>query len=327
MKFTKPALPISAQLAKLKTRGLLVTDDTDAEHQLRHIGYYRLSAYALHFQDIRLATKPFHPGANIDQVMELCRFDRDLRLLVLDAIARTEVSLRSVLNNEMSIRHGTHWYMCANHFTPRFDHARFIADIERELGIETPSRPPVRPHQEVFINHYYAKYTEPRLPPSWMVMETLSLGTLSLLFANLARGAERNAIAANFGADEFVLRNWFHVLSHVRNLCAHHSRLWNRRLVIKFRQVANKHKSFLSTTDRMYAVAVVLCELLRKITPGTDWHKHLRDLLAKHPVTPLAPMGFPANWQSEPFWNFQAIELPPTPAPPPPPTPASTPSP
>jgi len=160
-------------------------------------------------------------------------------------------------------------------------------------------------------------------------METFSLGTLSMLFANLARGAERVAIATHFGADEFVLRNWFHVLSHVRNLCAHHSRLWNRRLVIKFRQVANKHKSFLGTTDRMYAVAVVLYELLKQIAPDTIWHTRLRDLLAKHPVTPLAPMGFPANWQGEPFWNFQTIEPPPTPSPPPspPPIPAPTPSP
>jgi len=148
-----------------------------------------------------------------------------------------------------------------------------------------------------------------------MVMETFSLGTLSLLFANLARGAERVAIAAHFGADEFVLRNWFHVLSHVRNLCAHHSRLWNRRLVIKFRQVANKHKSFLTTTDRMYAVAVVLYELLKKIAPGTGWHMRLQNLLTKHPVTPLAPMGFPASWRNESFWGFQAIKVPPTPSP------------
>ena len=311
MKFTKPALPISSQLAKLKARGLLVTDDRDAEHCLRYVGYYRLSAYALCFQNTKLATKPFRAGANFDQVMELCRFDCDLRLLVLDAIERAEVALRSVLNNEMSARHGAHWYMDAKHFTPRFDHARFIADIEHELCIETPSRPPARPHQEVFINHYYTKYGEPRLPPSWMIMETFSLGTLSLLFANLARGAERVAIAANFGADEFVLRNWFHVLSHVRNLCAHHSRLWNRRLVIKFRQVANKHKSFLNTTEHMYAVAVVLCELLKKIAPGAGWHMRLRDLLARYPEAPLAPMGFPANWQSESFWNFQASEAPP----------------
>jgi len=60
----------------------------------------------------------------------------------------------------------------------------------------------------------------------------------------------------------------------------------------------------------MYAVSVVLYELLKQIAPDTSWHTRLKDLLAKHPVTPLAPMGFPANWKSESFWNFQTIEPP-----------------
>lgn len=51
MKFTKPALSLSQQLAKLQTRGLVIGDKAAAEHCLRHVGYYRLSAYALSFQD------------------------------------------------------------------------------------------------------------------------------------------------------------------------------------------------------------------------------------------------------------------------------------
>jgi len=306
MKFTKPALSIPDQLAKLKARGLIVADDNYAEHYLRYVDYYRLSAYTLPFQDGLANGKPFKSGTTFDHVLELYRFDRDLRLLVLDAIERTEIALRSVMNNEMSLRHNPHWFMDAAHFStrPNFNYARFIADIESELNIQTHGALPTRQHQELFIGHYYTKYGDPYLPPSWMVMETFSLGTLSLLFNNLAQGPERVAIASYFGTDEFMLRNWFHVLSHVRNLCAHHSRLWNRQLVIKFRQVAHKHKSFLSTTDRMYAVAVVLHDILKKVAPNTDWHLRLRELFSKYPIVPLAPMGFPANWQTEFFWNF-----------------------
>lgn len=304
MKFTKPALTFAGQLAKLQSRGLLIPDRATAEHYLRHIGYYRLSAYALNFQDTSQPAKPFHPGTTFDQILDLYRFDRELRLVVLDAIERIEVALRSVLNNEMCLHHGPHWFMEARYFSPRFDHARFIAGIESELGIQTPDGLPVQPHQEVFINHYYAKYGDPHLPPSWMVMEIFSLGTLSRLFASLNLGAERIAIAAPFGTDEFVLRNWFHVLSYVRNLCAHHARLWNRQFVIKFRQVARRHQAFLKTTDRFYAVAVVLYDLLQRVAPGTHWHLHLRDLLTRHPVAALPSMTFPADWQCQPFWNF-----------------------
>lgn len=238
------------------------------------------------------------------------RFDRELRLLVLDAIERIEIALRSVLNNEMSMRHGSHWFMDVRSFSPRFDHARFIADIEAELRIAVSGQMPIQPHQEVFINHYYAKYGDPYLPPSWMVMETLSLGVLSRIFTNLDLGNERIAIAQSFATDEFVLRGWFHVLSYVRNLCAHHARLWNRQLVLKFRQVARRHQSFLATTDRFYAVAVVLYDLLQHVAPGTQWHIRLRDLIARHPAVAPGAMGFPANWQQVPFWGF-----PPPPAP------------
>jgi len=304
MKFTKPALSIQDQLAKLKDRGLTVPNPVEAQHHLQYIGYYRLSAYALALQDCLLPGKPFRTGTTFDELISLYRFDRELRLLVLDAIERIEVALRSVLNNEMSTRHGPHWFMNPGYFSSRFDHPRFIADIEAEMRIDTTGQPPAQKHQEVFINHYYKKYGDPYLPPSWMVMETLSLSSLSRLYANLDLGTERIAIAAFFGTDEFVLRNWFHVLSHVRNLCAHHDRLWNRQLVIKFRKVSRRHQSFLTTTDRFYAVAVVLYDLLQHVASVAQWHIRLRELIARHPTVPLGAMGFPANWQQVPFWGF-----------------------
>lgn len=304
MRFNKPALTIPDQITKLQSRGLLIPDAATAAHYLTYVGYYRLSAYALTFQDCTRPAKPFRPGTTFDQLLDLYRFDRELRLHVLDAIERIEVALRSVVNNELALRHGPHWFMNPRHFSARFDHADLIADIESEVRIAAPGRPPGQPHQEVFINHYYTKYGDPHLPPSWMVMETFYLSSLSRLYANLGSGAERSAIATRFGTDEFVLRGWFHVLSYVRNLCAHHARLWNRQLVIKFRQVARRHQSFLSTNDRFYAVAVVLYDLLRRIAPDTQWHLRLRDLIGRYPVVPIQAMGFPADWQQATFWNF-----------------------
>ncbi|HVZ64019.1 MAG TPA: Abi family protein [Lacunisphaera sp.] len=304
MRFNKPALTIPEQIAKLQSRGLVIPNAAAAEHYLEYIGYYRLSAYALTFQDCSLPDKPFKPGTTLDMLLDLYRFDRELRLHVLDAIERIEVALRSVINNEMSLRHGPHWFMNPRHFSPRFDHGEMIADIEKEVRITTPGSGPAQPHQEVFINHYYSKYGDPHLPPSWMVMETFYLSALSRLYAGLDSGMERSAIAKHFGTDEFVLRGWFHVLSYVRNLCAHHARLWNRQLVMKFRQVARRHQLFLSTNDRFYAVAIVLYDLLRRIAPETQWHSRLRDLIGHYPVVPINAMGFPKDWQKVGFWGF-----------------------
>ncbi len=33
-----------------------------------------------------------------------------------------------------------------------------------------------------------------------------------------------------FGIDEKILSSWIYTLVYIRNLCAHHSRIWNRTL-------------------------------------------------------------------------------------------------
>lgn len=126
MKFTKPALTLPQQLAKLQARGLLVADKAAAEHCLRHVGYYRLSAYALSFQDCSKPGKPFHPGTSFDQLVDLYRFDRELRLLVLDAIERVEVAVRSALNNELCLKNGPHWFVDGTHFIPSSSTPSFL---------------------------------------------------------------------------------------------------------------------------------------------------------------------------------------------------------
>ncbi len=303
MKFAKPPLTVAQQLAKLKARGLTIADPSAAEHCLRYVGYYRLSAYALVFQDCTQPGKPFRPGTTLEQVVDLYRFDRELRLLVLDAIERIEVAVRSALNNELCLRYGAHWFMSSEHFHPEFGHADFLDDLRDEYRLASDGSGPERPHQEVFINHYYDKYGEPELPPSWMVFETFTINMVSRMYRNFASRSLRQSLAATFGADESIFRGWLHTLSYVRNLCAHHARLWNRRLVIKF-TVANKHKAVLDHGDTLYATAVVLRSLLRRVAPDTQWHWRLRDLISRYPGLPLGAMGFPVDWQQNSFWDF-----------------------
>jgi len=225
---------------------------------------------------------------------------------VLDAIERVEVAVRSALNNELCQRHGPHWFMAGTHFHAEFNHATFLAELCDEYRLAADGSGPTRPHQEVFINHYYDKYGEPELSPSWMVFETFTINTVSRMYRNLASRPLRQSPAAGFGADESIFRGWLHTLSYVRNLCAHHARLWNRRLVIKF-TVANKHRAVLDHGDSLYATAVVLRSLLRRVAPDTQWHWRLRDLIGRYPGPPLGAMGFPADWQQNPFWDFRTL--------------------
>ena len=111
MKFAKPPLPLPQQLAKWQSRGLVVNDAAKALHYLRFIGYYRFSAYTLPFQNPAHHDKHFKPATTFERVLSLYVFDRELRLVVMDAIERVEVAVRSCVVNELCLRHGAHWFM------------------------------------------------------------------------------------------------------------------------------------------------------------------------------------------------------------------------
>ncbi len=217
--------------------------------------------------------------------------------------------MRSIANNQLCLRHGAHWFMNQRLFAPGFDHEKLLTRIEEELDMPANATKPARPHSEVFINHYYVKYDDPYLPPAWMIGETLSLGAWSQIYANLGAASDRKAIAAPFGYDESILARWLHTLAYVRNLCAHHSRLWNRKLVIKA-PIPRKHTLRIQTNsaDRFYAVAVVSFDLLRAVEPATQWNHRLTALLAQHAIVRhrLGEMGFPVPWKNDPFWDLKS---------------------
>ena len=71
-------------------------------------------------------------------------------------------------------------------------------------------------------------------------------------------------------------------------------------------RIANKHKSFLASNSEFYAVAVVVYELLGIIAPGTDWSHQLAALIQQHSFVGIAAMGFPVDWEKEPFWQLPA---------------------
>jgi len=298
MKYTKPAIDLDAQIALLRGRGLVISDEARARHYLQFIGYYRLAGYSLPFQINYNAdgSHRFLDGVSFDDVLDLYVFDRKLRLAVMDALARIEVAFRAVLSQTMSERHNPNWYMDAGLFVPKYRHDKFLEVLKKDIG-DDPSKAAVR---QTFIQHYYDKYDDPPLPPSWMVFEVLSFGTVSQVFKNLLRDHQK-PIGKTFGLDGTVLASWLHAITYLRNLAAHHQRLWNRAYTIK-PIVAKQYAADLTDPSRFYAQAVMIEVLLTVVSPDTRWGERLAALLAEHPKVRADRLGFPADWQRRPLW-------------------------
>lgn len=294
-KFDKPPLTIEQQIELLIERGLDIPDRQQAETHLNFIGYYRLSAYALPFQSGGKALERHHfkLGTTFEQVLDLYIFDRKLRLLVMDAIERIEVAIRAAISNVVSIKYSPHWFLKTELFERNHDSC--LTQLKKDINYDNPNK------QERFIKHYYHNYTEPEIPPSWMVMEVLMLGTVSKLYSNLTIDLKKE-IAFLFGVDHTVLKSWLYSLSCLRNLCAHHSRLWNRTFTIK-PKILNKVKIHVSNDDNFFAQTFVLIRILQKISQDTHWEDRLEALFQEYPGVDPIVMGFPLNWRSLPIWG------------------------
>lgn len=299
--FTKPAMIIAQQMSHLAAQGMAIPDEAAAEYWLRHVSYYRLSAYWLPFEKPKEQPGPrFVTGTSFDTVIALYEFDRRLRLLVMSAIERIEVAVRGSWAYTLAHQGGPHSYLNASLYSERRQFHDNFSRLAREVGTSP----------ETYIDHYRRTYDDPAMPPVWMVAEMMSFGQLSRWYSSLDDRALRNAIAKPLGLPEVVLVPLLKHLSTVRNSCAHHARLWNRGFLIRMK-LPQKPAALAATLDsnlgagpaRLYNSLVLSGYLLQQIDVSTNWVSDIVTLLATHPTGDLSAMGFPPDWQTRPMWK------------------------
>lgn len=289
MKYQKPPLIFEEQLKLLESRGLIINDKELALAYLNNVSYYRLSAYFLPFKNNDL----FIADTNFNQIIELYKFDRKLRILVLEAIEIIEISLRTQLIYHLSHAYGAFGYLEPGNFSPRFKHADWLQRTNEAASAST----------ETFINHFKNKYTASKHLPLWMVLEVISFGSLSTLYKGL-KGTDQQAISKKFGVPDVVLSSWLHSLVYARNLCAHHARLWNRILTFKPKIPNNIYLLSNANNNTVYGLLCIIQYNLSKIDPRLDWKHQLITLLKAHPSVSVKAMGFPLNWEQQPLWKL-----------------------
>lgn len=298
--YGKPALTPDQQIDLLERRGIQITDRERARHYLQHINYYRLRAYWLPFeQPASLGTDHrFVAGTDFYTVLAIYDFDRELRLLLIDAIERVEISLRTRLANVLSLRHGPFAHEDPAHFAklPVWQHSR--DELAKEYARS----------RETFAEHYRNQYPQLASPPLWVASELMTLGQLSRWLQNLRLPKDRQAIADAYGLDEKVLVSFAHHLTVVRNHCAHHGRVWNRKFSLKMlipgKKPAGLSAAFHPAQDRrIYNTLAMLAYLMRLISPASTWQQRLKALIASTPQIDVAVMGFPPDWAGRAIWQ------------------------
>jgi abortive infection bacteriophage resistance protein len=307
-------------------------DRESIKQRLATVNYYRLSAY---WHPFRLPdpTAPAHkkptprlddvmPGTTFDEVWDRYVFDQKLKLIVMEAIERIEVAIRT----QLAYRHAHAWTPDAYVTNP--------ASLPRLLGKphDLPSHRDFcekiknarrKAKDQAFIKHFEAKYTGSPHLPIWVATEIMSFGEVVMMFSG-CRDEDQSPVSSYFGVTNPVLVSWLNTLQNVRNICAHHSRLWNRKLVKLPRLPARgTHVSWYAPVsfgnDRIF-VFLTVCAYMLNVISATTWPQRVTSLVVnEYPQIPLDEMGFPSNWQQVPLWSSPAGRPPPSVAARPPP--------
>lgn len=226
LKFNKPALKLDEKINLLENRWLIIKDKEKAKHYLQHIWYFRLTWYFKFYQNKE--TNLFYDWITFDKIIDLYSFDRKLRLLTLDAIEKIEVSLKSNINDYMSEKFSCNWY---------FNNKLFSLENEKNLEIYNNLDLKIKSIQKksssIFVKEFFKKYNDEYIP-SWMLFEEITIWELSNIY-RLLKTEFKQQIADSFWVYQLDLQIWIQLLVNIRNICAHHSRLWNKEYVVKLR--------------------------------------------------------------------------------------------
>jgi abortive infection bacteriophage resistance protein len=302
--YEKPWLSLSQQIKKLKSRGLVIEDDKAAEAFLHHVNYYRFTGYCLAFEKPRHS---FPDGVTFEKIQYAYSFDLKLRQLIRRMLDWIEIDLRTSVAYDFGEAYGPFGHTNPNNFHYRFGnkrdakkpvtHADWLQDVRDEA---------TRPKKEKFVDHFEKEYSEFPDLPVWVATEIITFGKLARMVRGM-KGHDRKRIAEMYGLSAKLLSALILHLSYVRNLCAHHSRIWDRHWSVPPLLPRDPDWSGLAN-ERLFSSLLFMRHLTQASPVIADDGKRvcdeLTELLSALPDVENAAelTGLPTDWKNHPVW-------------------------
>lgn len=302
------------QIGKLCDRGLSIPDVEFAKQFLAYSNYYRFTGYCLRFQHKnQTGERVFQPGVSFADIVDLYNIDKNLRDCISDALESVEISFRSAVAYHFAQSHGPFGHAIKDNFdrrfiAPRTDKAghsiKSLYDEWHEGLISETER-----SNELFIKHFKDRYTQYPDLPIWTALEICSFGTLSKMFKNMLR-SDMKPIAARYSIQPAILDSCMHSFVYVRNICAHHSRLWDKKFAISPQlPPGNKWEVVGKTGKNVYTIAMLLNWMLAHDSFDKTFHAEWKlrfesviDTLCDRFPSLVHFTGIPTNWKSYEVW-------------------------
>lgn len=326
MEYCKPHLSHAAQAALLIRRGL-VADFNLLVSRLKDVGYCRLRAYMHPFRKRNSKGEiedSFVHGTTLDKVWLHYRFDRKLRFLLIDAIERIEVALRSNIAYHHTKDLSPFAYASPSYF-PKWK--GYMQGLERVRIRKDRLGNTIQTGNDA-VDHFFFTYGDKHeYLPLWLAVNEMEFGSIVYFYAHSDK-VVRKAIAEEWKIDTGSLYTWLTSLRVLRNDCAHHARIWNKAFLtiprmnntpalpwdyiysdkaqkwVKPVASLSGGSSMLQSQSSLAPLLFVCRHLIRQVAPTSQWHIRIQDFLlsAEQQGIPLRRMGLPEHWEQHPLW-------------------------
>ncbi|WP_289060487.1 Abi family protein [uncultured Zobellia sp.] len=311
--YTKLPKTFEEQVQLLKKRGLVIPNEKKAERILTYISYNRLSNYWYPMLKQPKEEEIFKEGSSFETIFKLYQFDSELRAITFQAIEQIEIAVRTQIIYHFSHHYNSgFWYEQSKAFSKFPSFVQFLNKITKN----------VQDTKQEYILKYHRKY-EQFLPPSWKSFELLTFTNLLSILKNIKDNKELIPIAKSLGIHHSLLISWLDSFIYIRNITAHHGRLWNIILTIKPEWMKSPKGDWVNVWENNYNPAghslervdekdkilkfyAVLCSILyclQFINPYNKYKDRFMQLIEKYPEVDLYHMGFPENWKEQPLWK------------------------
>lgn len=293
--FTKRYSSPEELVQRLKSRGLVIENEQRAEAYMINIGYYRLSAYMYPYLSIPKTNHIFKSEVSFDNILDLYRFDKKLRVLLFNEIEKIEIAFKEAVANITAQMTGDiFWMTNSKYFKNQVVYSKTYSLIEAEYNKST----------EDFIKHFRCKYMDP-FAPAWMLSEIIPFGITIQLYRNLMDQRIRKQISKRFYLQPPALESWMTTIALTRNACCHHSRVWNKVNSIIPADAKKMIRPWITipvAKNRIYFNICMIKYFMNIISPNNDFKAKLNNLFVRFPQIDLNAMGFPLGWEREPLW-------------------------
>lgn len=305
----KDSRSIEEQIELLENRGMQFIDKSKAKTYLSRISYYRLKGYWWDLQKDRIKHE-FNKGIYFEDIIHYYYFDKELRLILFSAIESIEIALRTKLIYHLSQGYGGTFHFNPDLFTNKEHHNNSLKELNSEFlrSNENFAKDFKRKYGIKGEDKKYFRLTED--PDAWIIFEVATFGTLSKMYKNLNHQLpEKSIIAQEFGLNlHNELSSWLEAISYLRNIIAHHSRIWNRNMVKRPMELKNPRNNWLIKPlteiqqKKPYNIIVSMIYLCNAIGEGEEFKKKLLAFLNENSKLSISNMGFTEKWQDEPIW-------------------------